>query len=59
MTIPELFTTATDGLVLDQMPPVAGDNVVVAPGHIDVEPVTVAILPMTVIGLEGSETQPV
>ena len=31
VTIPALLTTATEGLVLDQMPPVAGDKVVVAP----------------------------
>lgn len=58
VTIPALFTTATAGFVLDQIPPVDGDNVVVAPGHIDVEPVTMAFLPITVTGLDGSDIHP-
>ena len=58
VTIPALLTTATDGFVLDHIPPVAGDKVVVAPGHIDVEPVTMAFFPRTVTELEGSDIHP-
>ena len=38
--------------------PVAGDKVVVAPGHIDVEPVITAFLPLTDTVSEGSDIQP-
>ena len=58
VTIPELLTTATEGFVLDQIPPVAGDKVVVAPGHIDEDPVITAFLPLTVTVSEGSDIQP-
>ena len=58
VTIPELFTTATDGLLLDHTPPDAGISVVVVPGQIEVDPVTMACLPTIVTGLDGSELQP-
>jgi hypothetical protein len=58
VTIPELFTTATDGLVLDHIPPVAGDNVVVAPGQMEDEPVIMAFFPWTVNVLLATAVQP-
>lgn len=58
VTIPELLTVATKGLLLDHTPPVEGESVVVVPTQIDVEPVTSADCPITVTGLEGSEEHP-
>jgi hypothetical protein len=38
VTTPPLVTVATDGLLLDQVPPVDGVNVVVVPTHIVEDP---------------------
>ena len=60
VTTPPLVTVATAGLLLDQVPPMVGDRVVVAPTQIVLVPV---ILPagvvFTVIAGVGAETQPV
>jgi len=60
VTMPSLVTVATAGLLLDQVPPVVGDSVVVVPTQIVVEPVMLteggAVM---VTAAVGSETQPV
>lgn len=60
VTTPAFVTVATAGLLLAQVPPVVGDNVVVAPAQIVLDPVilTTGVL-FTVIAGVGAETQPV
>lgn len=60
VTTPALVTEATAGLLLTQVPPVAGDKVVVNPAQIVLEPVILtAGVAFIVIPEVGAETQPV
>jgi hypothetical protein len=60
VTTPPLVTVATALLLLVQVPPVFGDNVVVEPMHIAVFPVTLAIDELLMVtGLLGFDSQPV
>lgn len=60
VTIPMLDTVATWGLLLIQLPPNDGNNVVVDPMHICDPPVTSTIgLPFTVKTPDGLDVQPV
>lgn len=59
VTRPELFTVATAGLLLDHVPPVVGDSVVVKPTQILFGPVNdVGGKIATVTGAVGLDTQP-
>jgi hypothetical protein len=59
VTTPELATVAMALLLLIQVPPVLGDNVVVASTHIDVAPVMLAAgIALTDIGVLGLEIHP-
>jgi hypothetical protein len=59
VTIPELFTVATAGLLLDHVPPVEGDNVVVELMQIAFAPdILAAKFPFTVTAAVGNEAQP-
>ena len=59
VTIPELFTVATDALLLVHVPPVAGLSVVVFPMHVVLLPVMdTAGLAVIVTGLVDRDTQP-
>ena len=59
VTKPELFTVATAGAVLIQVPPELGDRFVVFPIQIGLGPFTNVIgFPLTIIGLVGSELHP-
>ncbi len=60
VTNPTFVTVATDVLLLTHVPPVVGDNVVVAPTHTEDEPVILTVgLAITVIALVGFDVQPV
>lgn len=60
VTIPPLVIVATNGLVLVQVPPAVGVNVVIDPTQIGLFPVITATgLAFTTTGAVGSETQPV
>lgn len=60
VTTPALVTVAIAGLLLAQVPPVLGDNVVVAPTQMLVGPVMLAVgNAPTVTELVGIDTQPV
>jgi hypothetical protein len=59
LTIPELSMDATDGWVLDQVPPALGKKLVVLAGHRDCGPESEMIgLPFTNTGAVGSEAHP-
>lgn len=60
MTTPTFDTEATEGLELDHVPPVVGDNVVVEPTHIVEGPVTeTAGLGLTFMVMLGTALQPI
>lgn len=60
VTRPALVTEATVGLLLVHVPPVVGDNVVVAPTQIVLKPVILTTgKAVTVTGALAAETQPV
>ena len=59
VTTPALVTVATDGLVLDQVPPVAGVRFVVVPGQILVAPETLTIgFGLTLMTTDGTAVHP-
>jgi len=60
VTTPALVTVATAGLLLDQVPPLAGDRVVVAPTQMLLAPVILTIgVAFTVTGEVAAEEHPV
>lgn len=60
VTTPSLATVATAGLLLDQVPPVEGDKLVISPIQMLVAPRMLTIgIASTVTVAVGSETQPV
>ena len=59
VTTPALFTVATDELLLDQVPPVDGVNVVVVPTHIVEDPEILTVgLCLAVIVAVGTAVHP-
>lgn len=59
VTTPALLTVAIDGLLLDQVPPIDGDNVVVVPTHIVEDPEILTVgLCLAVMVVVGTAVHP-